>query len=126
MKITNFEIEDERLWWYRGLVTRVVDGDTIDVVIDRGFLQYGVVRLRLLGIDTPELRDKDVAKRKAAQLAKARVEDLCQDKEVLIRTRKAGAFGRWLAEVLIPSEGGKMVSLEKTLLKEGHAKPYPG
>ena len=41
-------------------VTKVVDGDTIDVVIDLGFDIYKHERVRIAGIDTPEKRTRDL------------------------------------------------------------------
>ena len=39
-------------------IVKVVDGDTIDVVIDLGFDIYKHERVRIAGIDTPEKKDK--------------------------------------------------------------------
>ena len=43
---------------YACKVTRVVDGDTIDVNIDLGFSVWHKARVRMLGIDTPESRTR--------------------------------------------------------------------
>jgi len=40
-------------------VTKVVDGDTIDVILDMGFDILFAQRVRLFGIDTPESRTRD-------------------------------------------------------------------
>ena len=49
--------------YYVKQVTNVVDGDTIDVVIDLGFDISFTSRVRLAGIDTPESRTKDLAEK---------------------------------------------------------------
>jgi micrococcal nuclease len=49
--------------YYVKQVISVVDGDTIDVVIDLGFDISFTSRVRLAGIDTPESRTKDKAEK---------------------------------------------------------------
>ena len=41
-------------------ITRVVDGDTIDVTIDLGFDLYKKERVRVAGVDTPEKRTRNL------------------------------------------------------------------
>lgn len=143
MSILIMDTNDPRLWTYRARVTRVVDGDTIDVIIDRGFGDYLRTRVRLLGIDTPELRprrkppEERQREREAAIRAKEWVEEQILDKEVILRTYKAGKYGRWLAIVWLPlpdsaidkladvieHRSGK--SINNRLVEEGHARPYP-
>ena len=50
--------------YYVRKVEGVVDGDTIDVLIDLGFDILFASRVRLAGIDTPESRTKDLAEKK--------------------------------------------------------------
>ena len=45
----------DKLWWYPARVLGVVDGDTLDVMVDLGFRAYQKIRVRLHGIDTPEV-----------------------------------------------------------------------
>ena len=47
------------MYEYKCEVTRVVDGDTIDVILDLGFEILHKARVRLFGIDTPESRTRD-------------------------------------------------------------------
>ena len=139
----DFDTNDPRLWTYRARVTRVVDGDTIDVVIDRGFGDYLRTRVRLLGVDTPELRprrkplEERQREREAAIKAKDWVEEKIGGKEIILRTYKAGKYGRWLAVIWLPlpdnaidklgdviaHRAGK--SINDRLLEEGLARPYP-
>jgi len=88
---------------YNARVVRVIDGDTLEVDIDMGFSTVlHKEKVRLLGIDTPELRAKDLDERKRAQEAKAFVEELLPEgTEVVLRTKKdkKGKYGRYLADV---------------------------
>lgn len=143
IEVPDFRLNDPRLWYYRVQVTRVVDGDTLDVLVDKGFGNYRRERLRLLGVDTPELRPRRVTpeererEKAAAKVSKARVEELVGGREVIIRTSKAGKYGRWLAIVYLPPEADDTAhlrhlmeqqdppSLNQLLLDEGLAEPYP-
>lgn len=138
--IPPFNLNDSRLWHYRASVIRVVDGDTLDVFVDKGFGDYTRQRVRLLGVDTPEMRprkgspDERLAEKAAAKAATERVEFLVGNKEIVIKTSKAGNFGRWLATVYLPedvvtqlgrvSDGRERLSLNELLLEEGHATVY--
>ena len=44
----------EQQYIYKAEVDRVVDGDTVDVLLDLSFGVYRKVRIRANGIDTPE------------------------------------------------------------------------
>lgn len=109
---------------------RVVDGDTIDVEIDLGFYQFGVYRVRLLGVDTPELRDRDPDERERAKEAKTFVVkwfaahiDCIEGGEVVVNTEKADSFGRFLATIACLAHN---TTLASELLESGHAKVYRG
>ena len=41
------------MYTYNATVTKVVDGDTIDALVDLGFDTWKQVRIRLNGINTP-------------------------------------------------------------------------
>jgi len=75
---------------------RVVDGDTIDVLIDFGFKITKRERLRLARINAPETRGKEKV---AGQKAKRELKSLIEGKKIAIETEKQGKFGRYLAEV---------------------------
>lgn len=109
------------MYEYKASVVRVVDGDTIDADVDLGFYCTMRLRLRILGVDTPELNSKDPAEREKALKAKQFVEDaLLPIPGILIKTSKADSFGRWLATVTY--YGGK--NLAEELLANGHAVPF--
>ena len=99
---------------YNATVTNVVDGDTFDAVVDLGFTVSVNVRFRLYGIDTPELRDSDPEKKKAANDAKRYVVERIKNKTVTLKTHKTDVYGRWLAEVFVDGQ-----SLSKELIEKG-------
>lgn len=107
---------------YRAKVTRVIDGHTVEVNTDLGFNIRHVMRVRLAGVDTPEIfRPKDEDERTRGKAAKRRVEELIADQWVAIKTGKGRSFNRWNADVYYyPEEGGRK-SLGETLVEEGHA-----
>lgn len=104
---------------YNAVVTRVVDGDTIDATVDLGFTVKVDVRFRLSGINTPELRDSDPIKAEAAQQAKKFVIDACLNRQVTLKSYKTDKYGRWLADIWVDG-----VSLNSQLLNEGLAVVY--
>ena len=115
---------------YNAIVRRVVDGDTMDVTLDLGFDILYNNRIRLHGIDTPESRTRDLVEKKKGLAAKERVRELCPPgSSVIIKTTKdgRGKFGRILGEILITgNEPNQFESVNKILLKEGHAVKYFG
>ena len=59
---------------YQAELDRVVDGDTVDVILDLGFdVKLHKQRVRLAGIDTPESRTRDLAEKKLGLAAKERL-----------------------------------------------------
>jgi len=117
---------------YRAKLRRVVDGDTVDLTVDCGFYMTMALRFRLLGVDTPELRDSDEELREAAKRAKLAVEkmlDLAGDWPLRVETHKADSFGRWLGRVFypLPTETGradKWADVSETLIAVGLGKSY--
>ena len=107
---------------YQAELDRVVDGDTVDVVLDLGFdVKLHKQRVRLHGIDTPESRTRNLAEKKLGLAAKERLKELCVGK-FKIKSLGKGKYGRILG---IPySEEGKDIC--QLLIKEGHAVSYFG
>lgn len=83
------------MYEYKAKLKRVVDADTIDVDVDVGFKVHMRQRLRLLDVDAPERYTFDG--KRLTQYVKDLFEELGSD--VIIKTRKCDAFGRYLAEV---------------------------
>jgi len=97
-------------------VINVVDGDTIDIDIPDG--QYDRTRIRLLGIDTPELHGEKVEY--FGLEASLEAERLCMNKEVMVLLdleRSRCHYGRLLAYVKLPGEK----ILNEEMIKSGHA-----
>ena len=84
---------------YRCKLGRVIDGDTVDVNIDLGFKTWAYKRIRLIGINTAELRGGTDETKAHARLAKKRVEDLfAEADESFVQTHwdAKGKYGRVL------------------------------
>ena len=116
------------MYEYRCKVTRVVDGDTVDVDIDLGFgVWLHKERVRIYGIDTPESRTRDLEEKKYGLAAKEFVKEFVRDKggsNIVLRTQKydaKGKFGRILGDIIVDN-----VSMSDTMIKEHHAVPYYG
>jgi micrococcal nuclease len=113
--------------YYVRKVENVVDGDTIDVLIDLGFDILFQSRVRLAGIDTPESRTKDLAEKSLGLEAKEYVKKHIKDaKSVVIKTEKMDSsekYGRILGWVYID---GNTVSLNDMMINDGYAWGYLG
>lgn len=103
-------------------IKRVVDGDTVDVVIDLGFGVFLAHRVRLKGINAPETRTLDYAE-KAKGLASKDwlLKELTNDKRWIIETTKEDKYGRYLGVFF--AEGDSQ-SLNERMLREGMALPF--
>tara|TARA_Y100001958_G_C21047918_1_gene415211 strand:- start:64 stop:423 length:360 start_codon:yes stop_codon:yes gene_type:complete len=108
-----------KMYEYRAKVRGVYDADTITVDIDLGFgIIYTGQKLRLLGIDAPEVRGKERPEGlKSRDALRAKI----LDKDIIIRTSKdkKGKYGRWLATIILDD-----VNLNEWLINEGYAKEY--
>ena len=106
-------------------VTKIVDGDTIDVMLDLGFDIKYKSRVRLFGIDTPESRTRDKVEKKYGLLSKKFLqEQIKKSKKVTIKTYKGdetGKFGRILGDVFIDGK-----SVNSLMCQKGHAVEYYG
>ena len=104
---------------YRAIITDVYDGDTVTADIDLGFdIWRRNERLRLYGIDAPEVRGKE---RPEGLLSRDALRDRLVGKEVTICTirDKTGKYGRYLVRIF---EQGRLINL--WLVRTGHAEPY--
>jgi endonuclease YncB( thermonuclease family) len=105
------------LFTYRATVRRVLDGDTLAVMIALPYCQMDE-KLRLRGLDCPEM---DTPEGKAA---KRFTELLLADAaEVIIATSKVDKYDRYLADVHVRRPTGEEVFLNNALLENGHAVP---
>jgi micrococcal nuclease len=113
--------------YYVRKVEKVVDGDTIDVLIDLGFDILFQSRVRLAGIDTPESRTRDLAEKALGLESKEYLKNHLKDaKSVVIKTEKMNStekFGRILGWLYI---NGETVSVNDMMIKDGYAWGYMG
>ena len=116
---------------YRGKLERVVDGDTIDALIDVGFDIWIKKRIRYSGIDTWESRTRDLEEKAKGLEAKARNKELLMEvssksEYFRLKSHGVGKYGRVLGEIFIEDKEGKQYNINKTLISEGHAYIYEG
>jgi len=103
------------MYQYTGIVYNVVDGDTIDVLVDLGFKISTKQRFRLNGLDTPERGQPGFNE------AKTWLESQILNQQVNIKTSKVSKFGYYLADV---TKG--TISINEGILNQKLAKPYDG
>lgn len=109
----------DKKYVYQAEIVRVIDGDTVDAVVDLGFdIKYNV-RLRLRGIDTMEIRDHDPEKRAHGLKARQRMIELVEGKIVVIESHKTDKYGRYLADIYLNE-----TNINQQLITEGLAVPY--
>ena len=121
------------MYEYSFKLDRVIDGDTVDGIIDLGFGIYTHKRIRLLGIDAPEIRlqskikDKNqrVLEKKAGLRAKAKLKEMLDSQEIIVKTEldKSGKFGRVLGTLLTKGRDS-LLNINKLLLAQGYVKEY--
>ncbi len=93
------------MYEYGCTVTRVVDGDTVDVILDLGFSILHKCRVRLYGIDTPESRTRDKDEKARGKIASKFLKDAIDNgKKVVLRSKikdSKGKYGRVLGEIIV-------------------------
>ncbi len=112
-------------------ITKVLDGDTIDVIIDLGFDLFKKERVRIAGVDTPEKRTRNLDEKAlgldATNWLKDKLEGaISGDDDLIIRTELVGGvgkYGRLLGWCYI---GDSPVSLNEMMITEGYAWSYDG
>ena len=105
-------------------VVKVVDGDTIDIIIDLGFDLTKKERVRLAGIDTPESRTRDLEEKKFGLEAKTFLERRLKDgfgSGLKVKTEIDGKYGRMLGWVIC----GK-TNINEEMVYRGYAWEYDG
>ena len=116
------------MYQYKATLIKVVDGDTVDALIDCGFSTFKKERIRLYGIDAPESRTRDKAEKKRGLAAKARLKEMIKEgqNEFIVETfiDKKGKYGRLLGEIFRDIDSER--SYNDMLVSEGHAVEYSG
>ena len=116
---------------YKAKLDRVVDGDTVDALIDVGFDIWFKKRIRFKGVDTWESRTRNLEEKALGLKAKARTKELLEKVSsksgyFRIKSYGLGKYGRVLADVFVMDKDGKQWNVNKTLISEGHAYVYDG
>jgi micrococcal nuclease len=108
-------------------VTKIVDGDTIDVEIDLGFNISYAQRVRLAGIDTPESRTRNKVEKVLGLESKQRLKDILDKAQlVVIKTElpdSSEKYGRILGWLFVD---GAEKSVNEALVADGYAWGYLG
>ena len=122
------------MYQYKAKLIKVVDGDTVDALIDCGFSTFKKERIRLHGINAPESRTRDKEEKKRGLAAKARLKELIKEgkNQFLVETSidKKGKYGRLLGKLFRLYEdftpSNEVRSYNQILLEESHATEYYG
>lgn len=106
-------------------ILKVVDGDTVDVIIDLGFDVFLEKRVRMAGLNAPESRTKDLKEKEEGLMSKSWLtEKFNGSKNIIIETsldNQYGKFGRILGIFYVNDEE---TSINSQMLKKGLASPY--
>jgi micrococcal nuclease len=103
-------------------ITRIIDGDTVDLDIDLGFNITVSHRIRLKDINAPETRTLDLEEKKKGIDARLWLEkELSKEGQWFIETTKEDKYGRMLGTLYLT---GEPVTVNEKMLNEGIAKPY--
>ena len=124
---------------YDATILRVVDGDTVDAMVDLGFSTHKKIRVRLYGINAPESRTRDLAEKKLGLAAKARLKEILDEhnNHVFLKSHGVGKYGRCLGELFYlrtetEEDDGETyeeilkTSINNQLVIEGHGIHYYG
>lgn len=122
---------DAGLYYYKAELVKVVDGDTVDLVVSLGFYVTMQRRFRLLGINSPETNASDPTVRQAATAAKLALEGFVsgasQEGRLRGRTVKDSAdkYGRYLVVLLVvDTTGAVILDVNAAMIAGGYAVPY--
>tara|TARA_B100002019_G_scaffold259094_1_gene244212 strand:- start:665 stop:1123 length:459 start_codon:yes stop_codon:yes gene_type:complete len=121
------------MYEYNVKIVKVVDGDTVDVDIDLGFgMTYKKQRVRMLGIDTPESRTRDLVEKQFGKASKKHLKKLLEMSErISLISHDKGKFGRILGELYGHyNEGhpvyGESFNINQQMIDDHHAVEYDG
>jgi micrococcal nuclease len=114
------------LYTYKGKCIKVIDGDTLNAMVDLGFNTWISITIRLDGINTPESRTRDKVEKAKGLAAKDKLKQLmdANKNEFTFISHGVEKFGRCLAEIFVDSLGE--ISVQKNLIAEGFGKEYHG
>ena len=106
---------------YNATLDRVIAGDTVDAMIDLGFSTWVHKRIRLLGIDAPETRTRDLEEKAQGFATKERLEGLLEAANgmFVLQSHGVGKYGRCLGTIFIEEQ-----NINELLIEEGLAEVY--
>jgi micrococcal nuclease len=114
-------------FFYQAKVAHVVDGDTVDLLIDLGFDLMPKVRIRLHGVNTPESRTRDLEEKELGLAAKDYVYDwLSANDYVYVRILKDGSGKHGRISGYIYADDKMTKCLNDDIIDSGHGQPYYG
>ena len=105
-------------------IKKVIDGDTFDCIMDLGFDVLLEARVRMMGMDTPESRTRDLEEKKFGLLAKEYLTIKLEAEDIIVRTEvdnEKGKFGRILGWVWADD-----VNINQQMIDENMAVAYHG
>ena len=123
------------MYTYNAKLVKVVDGDTIDALVDLGFDTWKQVRIRMHGMNAPESRTRDLEEKKLGLAAKARLKEILKENKnkFILVSHGVGKYGRCLGEIFVentPVDNEHYpyleISVNRVLINEGHAVEYHG
>jgi len=108
------------LFTYRGVVKRVVDGDTVDAQLDLGFGILMNQRFRIMDLDTPETwRPKSIAEKEHGTAATERANELLIGHLLIFKSTKVPQiYGRYGAHITLPDDR----DFATVMIEEGFSK----
>jgi len=112
-------------------IVKVVDGDTIDVIIDLGFDLYKKERVRVAGVDTPEKRTRNLEEKELGidatnWLTEQLDSAIDGEDDLVIRTEIDGGFGKYGRLLGWLYIGEDTESINERMIREGYAWKYDG
>ena len=108
------------MYTYKSKCIRVIDGDTIVAEVDLGFNTFKKVNVRLLGIDAPEVRTKDLKEKEKGIASKEYLEDIfCTNKNFTLLSNKIDKYGRCLGTIMVGD-----LNINEEMVELGLAKIY--
>ena len=119
------------MYTYNIKLDRVLDGDTVDALIDVGFDIWVKKRIRYKGLDAWESRTRNLDEKKKGLAAKARNKELLEKVSAKpgyfrLKSHGVGKYGRVLGEIFVKDIEGIEYNVNQTLIDEGHAYVYDG
>ena len=108
------------MYTYKAKCIRVIDGDTIVAEVDLGFNTFKKVNVRLMGIDAPETRTRDLEEKKRGFASKEYLKDVfATSKEFTLVSNKIDKYGRCLGTIFVGE-----ININEEMIESGMAVIY--